>query len=85
MIEKWIRKYFPEEQVPEVLTMLSEYGTEKWHNEVERVHRDIVILSRGSMTSLRAAIDLAKTDCRDILIGEQIDPWVIGELGKAPP
>ena len=32
----------------------------------------------------RAAVDLAKTDYRDILIGEQIDPWVISELGKAP-
>lgn len=47
MIEDWIKRYFSEEQVPEVLDILSEYGTENWHREEERVKRDAVIISRG--------------------------------------
>jgi hypothetical protein len=47
MIEDWVKRYFSEEQVPEVLDILSEYGTENWHREEERVKRDAVIISRG--------------------------------------
>jgi len=82
MIAIWIRRYFPEEQVKEVLNILSAYGREAWHREEERVKRDIVIVSRGSLEKLRAAVKLAMQDYRDVLIGEEIDPWVIGELSK---
>ena len=82
MIEEWIRRYFPEEQLAEVLALLSGYGTETWHREIERVKRDLVIVSRGSLDALKSAIELAKNDYRDVLIGEEIDPWVIGELKK---
>ena len=52
MIEDWIRRYFSEELLTEVLDILSEYGTEKWHREEERVKRDAVIISRGSIDSV---------------------------------
>ena len=82
MIADWIKRYFSVEQVPEVLDILSGYGTELWHREEERVKRDAVIISRGSIEKLKATIMLAKNDYRDILIGEEVDPWVIGELKK---
>ena len=82
MIEDWIERYFSEEQIPEVLDILSEYGTESWHREEERVKRDVIIISRGSMEKLKATMTLAKNDYRDVLMGEQIDPWVIKEIGK---
>ena len=82
MIEEWIQRYFPEEQLADVLALLSGYGTETWHREVERVQRNMVILSRGSLEKLKAIIELAKNDYRDVLIGEEIDPWVIGEIKK---
>ena len=82
MIEDWIKRYFSEEQIPEVLDILSEYGTESWHREEDRVKRDIIIISAGSMEKLKATVTLAKNDYRDILIGEAIDPLVIGELSK---
>jgi hypothetical protein len=82
MIEDWIKRYFPEEQLSEVLNVLSEYGTEEWHREVERVKRDAVIMSRGSIDNLRSAIRLAMHDYRDVLIGEEVDKWVIGEIRK---
>lgn len=82
MIDYWIKRYFPDEERVEVLRILSEYGTEEWHREVKRVKRDALIISRGSLDKLKSAITLAKTDYRDILIGEEIDPWVIEELKK---
>jgi hypothetical protein len=82
MIEDWIKRYFSEEQIPEVMDILSEYGTESWHREEDRVKRDIVIISAGSMEKLKATVMLAMKDYRDVLIGEAIDPLVIGELNK---
>jgi len=82
MIEDWIKRYFPEEQRAEVLDILSAFGTEEWHREEERVKRDAVILSRGSLDNLRSTIRLAMMDYRDVLIGEEIDPWVIGEIKR---
>jgi hypothetical protein len=82
MIEDWIRRYFSEEQLADVLDILSEYGTAEWHREEERVKRDAVIISRGSIDKLRSTIKLAMQDYRDVLIGEEIDKWVIGEIRK---
>jgi len=82
MIKEWIKRYFAEEQLADVLAIVSEYGTETWHREAERVKRDAVIISRGSLEKLKATIELAKNDYRDVLIGEEIDPWVIGEINK---
>ena len=75
-----IRRYFSEDKIPGVLEILSLYGGESWHREPERVKRDAIIISRGSLETLKATILLAMTDYRDVLIGEQIDPWVAGEL-----
>jgi hypothetical protein len=82
MIEDWIKRYFPEEQISDVLDVLSEYGTESWHREEERVKRDVVIISRGSMEKLKSTILLAKNDYRDVLIGEEIDPWLMKEINR---
>jgi hypothetical protein len=82
MIEDWIKRYFPEEQISDVLDVLSEYGTESWHREEERVKRDVVIISRGSMEKLKSTILLAKNDYRDVLIGEAIDPWLMKEINS---
>jgi hypothetical protein len=82
MIENWIKRYFSEQQTPDVLDILSEYGTESWHREEERVKRDAVIISRGSLEKLKATIILAKNDYRDVLIGEEIDKRVISEINK---
>lgn len=82
MIEDWIRRYFSEEQFTEVMDILSEYGIEEWHREEVRVKRDAVIISRGSIDTLRSTIKLAMRDYRDVLIGEEIDRWVIEEIKK---
>ena len=81
-MQNWIKRYFAAEQIPEVMDLLSEYGTEDWHREENRVKRDVVIISKGSIEKLKAAITIAKNDYRDVLIGEQVDPWLISELKK---
>jgi hypothetical protein len=82
MIQDWIKRYFSEEELMEVLDILSDYGTEEWHREEERVKRDAVIISRGSIDMLKFTIRLAMKDYRDVLIGEEVDQWVIGEIKK---
>ena len=82
MIETWIRRYFPAERVSEALAVLDAYWAEKWHNEPDRVKRDAIIVSRGSLEGLKAAIDLARNDYRDVLVGEEVDPWLIAELRR---
>jgi hypothetical protein len=84
MIEQWIAKYFASDRIPEVLKILGEYGAEAWHRDVNRVRRDLVILSRGDTEKLKEWLKIAQWDYRDVLIGEEIDPWLIGEL-KSPP
>lgn len=82
-LDNWIRRYFSEEQLPAVKAILSEYGNgPAWHREPARVWRDAVIVSRGSLDGLREAIRLARSDYRDVLVGEEVDPWLIGELKK---
>lgn len=44
--------------------------------------RDAVIVSRGSLKKLKAGIEIARTDYRDVLVGEEVDPWLISELRK---
>jgi len=45
---------------------LSEYYTETWHSEEDRVKRDAVIIFRGSHDKLRATIKLAVRDYIDV-------------------
>jgi hypothetical protein len=81
-LETWIRRYFPEDQHAAVTKILASYGAETWHREETRVKRDALIISRGSLDKLRETIELAMRDYRDILIGEQIDKWLIGEIKR---
>lgn len=44
--------------------------------------RDAIIVSRGSLKELKAEIEIACIDYRDVLVGEEVDPWLIAELRK---
>jgi len=82
MIEDWIKRYFLESQLNEVMEILSEYGSENWHREQERVKRDAIIISRGSIDKLKDTVRIAKNDYRDVLMGETVDKFVIEEIKK---
>ena len=66
-IERVVRRDFPEAQVPDVLAMLAEYGTEIWHKEKERVRLAALKLASGDLAKLRSTINRAKLDYRDVL------------------
>jgi len=47
--------------------MLQEYGAEEWQGERERVRAAILKLSAGSLEQLRAQVEAAKVDYREVL------------------
>jgi len=47
--------------------MLNEYGTESWHREQPRVWLAALKLANGDVEALRAHVNAAKTDYRDVL------------------
>jgi hypothetical protein len=66
-IERVVRRDFPDDQIADVMAMLAEYGTEKWHPEPARVRLAILKLANGNLEGLRGAVDRAKRDYRDVL------------------
>ncbi len=62
-----VRDTFAEEQVPVILALLREYGTEEFHHEPDRVHRAIVKLGQGRVDHIRRYLNVAKADYRDVL------------------
>ena len=66
-VERVVRRDFPEERVAVVMAMLNEYGAESWHHEHPRVRLAALKLANGDVEALRARVDAAKTDYRDVL------------------
>ena len=66
-VERIVRRDFPTDREAEILAMLNEYGTEDWHREADRVHLAILKLSAGRFERLRAQVEAAKADYRDVL------------------
>jgi hypothetical protein len=66
-VERIVRRDFPADRVPEVLSMLSEYGDAAWQREAHRVRVAALKLAAGSVERLRSEIEDAKCDYRDIL------------------
>jgi hypothetical protein len=66
-VERIVRRDFPDEQFDIVMSVLTEYGTEKWHREPSRVQLAAMKLADGDVNALRRHIDTAKQDYRDVL------------------
>ena len=66
-VERIVRRDYPAHRVDEVHAMLSEYGGEDWHPEVDRVRLAILKLTAGNLEELRMHIEIAKRDFRDVL------------------
>ena len=65
-VEKKIDKLFPERK-GEVAALLSEYGTEEYEREPERVRLAVLKISNGDLYKLKESIRAAKVDYRDVL------------------
>ena len=77
-----LQRDFSLEDPETVLRVLDEYGTERCHQERDRVHLAILKHSGGSIGRLRQAVEIAKSDCRDAIApGEYPEFWKLGFSG----
>ena len=61
------RQCFPDEDQAKVMDILDLYGKESHVRELERVQIAILKLSGGDLENLRAHVEIAKSDYRDVL------------------
>ena len=61
------RECFPNEDQEKVMDILDLYGKESHVRELERVQIAILKLSDGDLENLRAYVEIAKSDFRDVL------------------
>ena len=61
------RQCFPNEDQEKIIGILDLYGKESHVRELERVQIAILKLSGGDLESLRAYVEIAKRDFRDVL------------------
>jgi hypothetical protein len=61
------RQCFPDEDQGKVMDILDLYGKESHERELERVQIAILKLSGGDLENLRANVETAKSDFRDVL------------------
>ena len=66
-VERLVKRDFVESEREEVWSLLAEYGGESWHREPARVRLATLKLANGSVRRLRAEIEVAKLDFRDVL------------------
>ena len=66
-VERVVRRDFPPDDYDSVMTILAEYGAERWHRELHRVQLAVLKLAAGSLDALRPEIETAKRDYRDVL------------------
>jgi len=65
---------FGEEDLPEVLALVDQYGTESHETGGNFVKRAILELSDGRKTRLPYFVKCAKIDSRDVLGGQRLGP-----------
>ena len=58
---------FASGEVAAALTLLEQYGTQPWHNEVARVRVAMLKLAGGNLEELRRHLKVADRDYRDTL------------------
>jgi hypothetical protein len=74
-VERIAHREFSDEQFSTVITLLKEYGTEAWQRECPRVQLAALKLADGSLEKLRAQIEVAKRDYRDLLAGAEFPAY----------
>ena len=66
-VDRIVRRDYPADRVDDVHQMLSEYGSEDWHPEIDRVRMAILKMAGGNIEELRMHVGVAKADFRDVL------------------
>ena len=82
-----IRRDFPAESFAAVAAILSEYGSEKWQREQDRVLLAALKMSDGDLDMLRTQVRAAKLDYRDVLSAAEYPEYTktgVFRVGKLP-
>jgi len=66
-----VAREFPPDQIPQVLSALSAYGTESYHREVDRVHLDILKIANGKLDRIIQETENACCDYRDTMVSAE--------------
>lgn len=66
-VERIVARDFAPREREAVMRLLCEYGTEPWHREQDRVRLAILKLAAGRLDKLRAHLETAKKDFRDVI------------------
>jgi hypothetical protein len=66
-VERVVRRDYPDEVVDRVMSLLDQYGHEKWHLEEPRVLLACLKLANGDLRELQRQISVASSDFRDVL------------------
>jgi hypothetical protein len=66
-----VAREFPPDQISQVLSILSSYGTESYHREVDRVHLDILKLASGKIDRIVRETENACCDYRDTMVSAE--------------
>lgn len=69
------REFSPGDRA-EALRLLAGYGTESWHREPDRVRLAILKLSGGRLDRLRAHLETAKKDYRDVIASAEYPAYM---------
>ena len=66
-VERVVARDFPSSRAREVVSILDEYQGDDAHHGSDRVRLAALKLAAGDIERLRAAIGMARRDCRDVL------------------
>jgi hypothetical protein len=58
----------------DVMRLLSRYGSDPSHREVDRVHRAIIVLSQSDLERVGHFVEVALTDHRDAIMWAEYPP-----------
>jgi len=82
-IDRIVRRDFQKSQFDAVLSLLGEYGFEKWHRESDRVKAAVLKLANGKLDALRRHLDVAKRDYRDVLVAAEYPEYARQTSGSS--
>jgi hypothetical protein len=58
----------------EVMRLLTRYGSDPSHREVDRVHRAVIVLSQSDLERVGHFVEVALTDYRDVIMWAEYPP-----------
>ena len=75
-IERIVKRDFADADEQAVFALLDTYGSEDWHRETTRVRLASLKLAGGSIERLKAEIEVARMDYRDVLASAEYPAYM---------